>query len=246
MDRFAATKNHSERTDPVRLAIIPARGGSKRIPRKNIRPLAGLPAIAWPIRAALASEKFETVVVTTDDEEIAEVARQYGADVPFLRPKNLSGDFTGTRQVIRHAISELGAETGYTCCIYPTAVLVSPADLRDAVGAHEVAGVSVISVSALDRRLWRGFAAESGRLRRLFPEFAGTRSQDLPELFVDAGQFYVASNEHWLDTGLSLAEGAIPHALPIERAIDIDTEEDWQALECVFSKRVEGINLLSE
>ena len=165
----------------MRLAIIPARGGSKRIPRKNIRNLAGLPAIAWPIRSALAAGRFEMVVVSTDDEEIAEVARQHGATVPFLRPAHLSDDVTGTRQVIQHAIAELGSTSGYSCCIYPTAVLVTPEDLQEAVNAHQRFGTSVVSVTALDRRLWRGFAADQGRLRRLFPEFAGTRSQDLPD-----------------------------------------------------------------
>lgn len=230
----------------MRLAIIPARGGSKRIPRKNIRHVAGLPAIAWPIRAAIASDRFDMVVVSTDDQEIAEVARQQGATVPFLRPPHLSDDMTGTRQVIRHAIMELGAAPGYSCCIYPTAVLVTPEDLQEAVSAHEIEDTSVVSVTALDRRMWRGFAADNGRLRRLFPEFAGTRSQDLPELYLDAGQFYVASNEHWLNPERSLAEGAVPHVLPGHRAIDVDTEEDWEALERSFRKLAENTNTGSE
>lgn len=230
----------------MRLAIIPARGGSKRIPRKNIRHVVGLPAIVWPIRAALASGRFDMVVVSTDDAEIAEIARQHGANVPFLRPESLSDDQTGTRQVIRHAISELGATTGYSCCLYPTAVLITAADLQAAVKAHETEGASVVSVTALDRRMWRSFAADAGRLRRLFPEFAGTRSQDLPELYIDAGQFYVASNKHWLDAGRSLAEGAVPHVLPAERAIDVDTEEDWEALERSFRKLFEHQDPRSE
>jgi len=198
--------------------------------------MAGRPAIAWPIEAARASGSFDRVVVSTDDAEIAEVAERFGAEVPFMRPPHLADDQTGTRQVIAHAIEALGAGHGHTCCLYPTAVLVSPADLQAAVTLLATAGTSraVVSVAPVDNRLWRAFGAPEGRLKRLFPEHAATRSQDLPPLYVDAGQFYLASNEHWLRQARSLVEDGVPFVLPTQRAIDVDTEEDWRELERVF------------
>lgn len=220
----------------MRIAIIPARGGSKRVPRKNIRPLAGRPAISWPIEAALVSGSFDRIVVSTDDAEIAEIARHFGAEVPFVRPPHLANDQAGTRQVIIHALEELGAAEGQTCCIYPTAVLVSPADLRAAAHVLDTPGHTgaVVSVSKIDSRLWRAFEAKDGRVHRLFPDHAATRSQDLPALYIDAGQFYIASNQHWLQTSRSLVDNGVPYVLPAHRAIDVDSEEDWQELARVF------------
>lgn len=222
----------------MRLAILPARGGSKRIPRKNIRPLAGKPAIAWPIEAAVASGIFDTVVVSTDNEEIADVARQHGAEAPFVRPPHLADDQATTRQVITHAIEQLGSPAGITFCIYPTAVLITAEDIRTAASLFEASdgANSVVSVASVDPRLWRAFAAPNLHLERLFPQHATTRSQDLPALFVDAGQFYVASNSHWLSSDRSLVQNGIPFVLPPERAIDVDTEADWQRLATAFQE----------
>lgn len=194
--------------------------------------------MAWTIEAAIASNYFERIVVSTDDSEIAKIAKRFGAEVPFVRPPSLSDDQASTRQVISHALEELGAEDGQACCIYPTAVLVSPEDLRAAAELLETSGGvgTVVSVFKVDSRLWRAFGEQDGRLRRLFPEFATTRSQDLPPLYMDAGQFYMASNERWLQTSQSLVENGVPYVLPAHRAIDVDTEEDWQELERVFQQ----------
>ncbi|UVO19521.1 pseudaminic acid cytidylyltransferase [Stutzerimonas stutzeri] len=223
----------------MKLAIIPARGGSKRIPRKNIKLFCGKPMIAWTIEAALQSGCFDQVVVSTDDAEIAEVARQHGADVPFMRPTELSDDHTGTIPVIRHAI-EWFIQQGHTveqaCCLYATAPFVTVEDLNR--GMQVLQGndcdyaFSVTSYAFPIQRALR--INERGRVEMVNPEHFNTRSQDLEEAFHDAGQFYWGRADAWLQGKQIFSPDALPVLLPRHRVQDIDTPEDWARAEWLF------------
>lgn len=225
------------------LAVIPARGGSKRIPRKNIRPFAGNPMIAFAIDAALASGQFDHVVVSTDDDEIADIARERGAEVPFLRPAELSDDFTPTVPVIAHAIgacTELGMATELVCCIYPGVPLIDPADLTAArerlvaSGAHYAFPVAPFP-AAIQRALRRD--GETGTTRPFNPEYVNTRTQDLEPAYFDAGQFYWGHRQAWLD-GLNIHANGTTIVLPEWRVVDIDTPEDWTRAELLYQALV--------
>jgi N-acylneuraminate cytidylyltransferase len=209
------------------VAILPARGGSKRIPRKNIRPFLGRPAIAWPIAAAKASDLFDRIVVTTDDAEIAEVARAEGADVPFLRDAALSDDHAGTTEVIRDAVTRLGlAPLVPVCCIYPTALFITPGDLADGAARLDAARW-VLCVGRYDTPIDRAYRqAEGGFVPRDRSKME-LRSQDLEPAFYDVGQFYWAKAGTWADPEARIWDGADAVTLPPERAVDIDTPEDW-------------------
>ncbi len=223
----------------MKLAIIPARGGSKRIPRKNIKLFCGKPMIAWSIEAALRSGCFDQVVVSTDDAEIAEAARQHGADVPFMRPTELSDDHTGTIPVIRHAI-EWFIQQGHTveqaCCLYATAPFVTVEDLNR--GMQVLQGndcdyaFSVTSYAFPIQRALR--INERGRVEMVNPEHFNSRSQDLEEAFHDAGQFYWGRADAWLQGKQIFSPDALPVLLPRHRVQDIDTPEDWARAEWLF------------
>ena len=217
------------------MAILPARGGSKRIPRKNIRPFAGRPMIAWPIAAARESGLYTRVIVSTDDDEIAEIARAEGAEVPFRRPPALSGDHTGTLPVIAHAVEALGA-TGPVTCIYPSAPFVQPSDL---IRAHDLLseGVEyVVPVASFGHPIERALRQTAdGMLTMDDPERARTRTQDLPPAYHDAGQFYIGPAETFLAGRPILASRTRGFVLPRWRVVDIDTEEDWQQAELLFA-----------
>ena len=216
-----------------RVAIIPARGGSKRIPRKNIRPFAGKPMIAWPIQAALQSGLFDRVIVSTDDEEIAAIAREYGADVPFMRPAELSDDFTATIPVIAHAIralQEQGQVISTACCIYATTPFIHIEDLS---GAHELFNQSdahyCFTVTEFASPIFRGFSVDdAGSVAMFWPENFNKRSQDLPAAYHDAGQFYWGKAEAWLNGDLIFAEHSRAFVIPRWRVQDIDTPDDWE------------------
>jgi len=223
----------------MRVAIIPARGGSKRIPRKNIKEFCGKPMIAWSIEAAKASGCFEKIIVSTDDEEIADIAREWGAEVPFMRPAELSDDFTSTIPVIRHAIKWLNNhdhDVAYACCIYATAPFVSAEDLNtgweliDRTG-HNYA-FSVTSYAFPIQRAVR--ITEQGQVAMFYPEHFMTRSQDLDEAWHDAGQFYWGGAEVWCEERAIFGEGSVPVKLPRHRVQDIDTPEDWTRAEWLF------------
>ncbi|MFW3616933.1 pseudaminic acid cytidylyltransferase [Billgrantia antri] len=221
------------------VAIIPARGGSKRIPRKNIRDFVGKPTIAWSIEAALTSGCFERVIVSTDDDEIASVASEYGAEVPFRRPAALSDDHTGTVPVIAHAIDWLArhAETpSNVCCIYATAPFVQAADLRRGLATLEAEGgdyaFSVTSYAFPIQRALR--ITPAGRVEMFHPEHFNTRSQDLEEAYHDAGQFYWGRASAWLEGKVLFGLHAAPVLLPRHRVQDIDTLEDWERAEWLF------------
>jgi pseudaminic acid cytidylyltransferase len=222
----------------MRIAVIPARGGSKRIPRKNIKLFHGKPMIAYAINAALASKMFDRVIVSTDDDEIAKVAQAFGAEVPFIRPLELADDHTPTVPVIAHAITEcqnMGWEVKEACCIYPGVPFISMTDL---CAAHE----QLLSSSAQYVFPVTGFPSPIQRaLRRLpggavkpfQPEHASTRTQDLEPCYFDVGQFYWGRKQAWLD-GLNIHQNGTAIVIPEWRVVDIDTLSDWERAELVF------------
>ncbi|ARQ74454.1 pseudaminic acid cytidylyltransferase [Pseudomonas fragi] len=223
----------------MKLAIIPARGGSKRIARKNIKLFCAKPMIAWSIEAALQSGCFDQVIVSTDDQEIAEVARQYGATVPFMRPAELSDDHTGTVPVIQHAIEWVNAQgqpVEQACCLYATAPLVSAEDINrglDILNATQSDyAFSVTSYAFPIQRAIR--LNDEGRVQMFNPEHFNTRSQDLEEAFHDAGQFYWGTADAWLKGRMIFGAGSVPVPLPRHRVQDIDTPEDWVRAEWLF------------
>lgn len=227
----------------MKLAVIPARGGSKRIPRKNIKPFCGKPVIIWSIEAAIYSGCFDRIIVSTDDEEIADVARTHGAEVPFMRPSELSDDHTGTTPVIAHAI-EWQCKNGITplaaCCIYATAPFLRAEDLRRGLEDLKKTGADyVFSVTRYEFPVQRAIRiANSGRVEMLFPENFNTRSQELEETYHDAAQFYWGRAQAWLDGERIFSEMAIPLVLPRHRVQDIDTQEDWERAEWMFKSMV--------
>jgi len=219
------------------VAIIPARGGSKRIPRKNLKPFDGVPMIVRSIRTALDSGLFEQVVVSTDDAEIADVARANGAHVPFMRPAELADDFTGTAAVIVHALQQLPAFE-YACCVYATAPLLQARFLRQGVELLERHPDKSFAFSVTDF----GFPVQraltldgQGALTALYPEFRNTRSQDLPAAFQDAGQFYWGRREAWLGSEVLYSPASLPVILPRHLVQDIDTAEDWKRAEYLYA-----------
>lgn len=223
----------------MKLAIIPARGGSKRIPRKNIKPFCGKPMIAWSIEAALQSACFDRVIVTTDDDEIASVARQHGAEVPFVRPAELSDDHTGTIPVIRHTIdwcNQQGYSVRQACCLYATAPFVTAEDLGRGLAILQSSSCDyAFSVTSYPFPIQRAIRINrDGRVEMFNPEHFNTRSQDLEEAFHDAGQFYWGRAEAWLQGKPIFCPDALPVALPRHRVQDIDTEEDWVRAEWLF------------
>ncbi len=220
------------------IAIIPARGGSKRIPRKNIKDFFGKPLIAYSIQAALDSKLFDKVVVSTDDEEIAEVAKKLGADVPFLRPQNLSDDFTGTDAVVDHALDyfhKKNEKFDFMCTIYATAPLLKKEFLIEGFEKlNKSDAVHSFSVSSMPFPIQRSFKVnDSGRCEMFMPEHYQTRSQDLEESYQDAGQFYWTKCNSNSDKILFDTD-SIPIVLPRHFVQDIDTLEDWKHAEYMY------------
>lgn len=223
----------------MKLAVIPARGGSKRIPRKNIKMFCGKPMIAWSIEAALQSGCFDKVIVSTDDEEIAEVARQYGASVPFMRPAELSDDYTGTIPVIRQAIewcNANGFDAQQVCCLYATAPFISPEDLRRGLGILEQTGCQyAFSATSYAFPIQRAIRLTgTGHVEMFNAEHFNTRSQDLEESYHDAGQFYWGLASAWLQEKMIFSPESSAVLLPRHRVQDIDTPEDWIRAEWLY------------
>ncbi|MEY8098721.1 pseudaminic acid cytidylyltransferase [Falsihalocynthiibacter sp. S25ZX9] len=220
------------------IAILPARGGSKRIPRKNILDFHGKPAIGWPIQAAQQSACFDRVIVTTDDAEIARVSQTHGAEVPFLRDSTLADDFTGTTDVIRDAVEKLNLPPKtLVCCIYPTALFLSGDDLargKDQLTEDVDWVLSLGEYATPIDRAYRMIDATE-RVAARHPEKMPMRSQDLEPAYFDAGQFYWARAETWLDKNARVWDGAASVILPPERCIDIDTPTDWRRAEHQFA-----------
>ncbi|GAB3459591.1 pseudaminic acid cytidylyltransferase [Massilia terrae] len=224
----------------MKLAVIPARGGSKRIPRKNIKQFAGKPMIAWSIEAALRSDCFDRVIVSTDDAEIADVARHHGAEVPFIRPANLADDHTGTIPVVAHAVqwqANHGPAVDAVCCIYATAPFVQPADLRQGLEVLQRSGTAyAFSVTSFAFPIQRALRIGADKRVEMFqPEHFNSRSQDLEEAWHDAGQFYWGRAEAWLAGKQLFGRDAAPVVLPRYRVQDIDTPEDWERAEWMFT-----------
>ncbi|WP_028492441.1 pseudaminic acid cytidylyltransferase [Thioalkalivibrio sp. ALE19] len=223
----------------MKVAIIPARGGSKRIPRKNVGSFCGKPMIAWSIEAARASGCFDRVIVSTDDDGIAVVAEQHDAEVPFRRPADLADDHTGTVPVIAHAIEWLqarGEDPQTVCCLYATAPFVRSDDIRRGQEALEASNAEyALSVTSYAFPIQRALRmTDAGRLVMFHPEYANTRSQDLEEAWHDAGQFYWGRSAAWLSGVPIMNSDSIPIVLPRERVQDIDTPEDWRRAEWLF------------
>ncbi|PKM17366.1 MAG: pseudaminic acid cytidylyltransferase [Gammaproteobacteria bacterium HGW-Gammaproteobacteria-15] len=224
----------------MRVAIIPARGGSKRIPRKNINTFCGQPMLAYPIQAALNSGVVDKVVVSTDDAEIAAIARHYGAETPFMRKPELADDFTGTTDVIRNAITELqqlGWPLSSCACIYATTPLLDSARIAAAYQLLLSNQADYVFTAArfsfpIQRALLQ---TPQGGVVPFDPASIMRRSQDLAETFHDAGQLYWATADTWLDTGKAVfSTGSRMLLLPAHLVQDIDTVEDWQRAELLY------------
>ena len=218
-----------------RIAIIPARGGSKRIPRKNIKHFCGKPILAYSIDAALNSKLFDEVMVSTDDEEIADVATQYGASVPFLRSAETANDFAILKDVLNEVIAmyaDIGKTFEEVCCILPTAPLV---ETNDILKSHEILKnekcESVVPVVKYSYTIFRSLKIENGRLVMNWPENYPKRSQDLPDTYHDAGLFYWYNKSYFEEKSVSFGANACPYILPEEKVQDIDTEDDWRIAE---------------
>lgn len=223
----------------MNIAIIPARGGSKRIPRKNIKPFAGKPMIAHSIFAARASGLFERVIVSTDDEEIAHVSREFGAEVPFMRPAELANDFAGTDAVLLHALTwlkEKGELPAAFCCIYATAPFVQSDYLRQGLEAlRREEATTAFSVTTFAYSIFRALrTTANGRLQMIWPENRDRRSQDLGEACHDAGQFYWADTGKYLEARRLFSRDAVPVVIPRHLVQDIDTPEDWETAERMY------------
>lgn len=211
------------------ICIIPARGGSKRIPRKNIVPFNGKPLIAWSIETALQSKVFSKVIVTTDDDEIANIAKKYGAEIPFMRATELANDFATTAEVITDALTKL-EHTDHVCCLYPTAPLIKTDDFHSAYSKLiETNADCIITVTEYDFHPLRAFEVkQDGKLDFKWPENALTRSQDMPNLLHDAGAFYFFKTSEFMKQNKIVMEHTISHQIERSRAVDIDTPEDLE------------------
>ena len=223
----------------MKIAVIPARGGSKRIPRKNIKNFCGKPMIAWSIAAAKQCGLFEHIIVSTDDAEITSVALQYGAEVPFMRPAELSNDFVGTGAVVKHAtqwtLENLGS-VEFVCTLYATAPFVRPKDLRAGfemlINQEKDIAFTVTSFPFPIQRAIR--INDRGEISMFQPEHLMTRSQDLEPAYHDAGQFYWARTHAVLNEVPAFSKAAAALILPRLQVQDIDTEEDWERAELMF------------
>lgn len=220
----------------MKVAVIPARGGSKRIPRKNVRQFSGMPMIAHSIECAKASRLFDRIIVSTDDDEIALVSGKYGAEVPFRRSPELSDDNTGIIDVIADAtrrVAAEGATMSAVCCILATAPFLSAADLREGWRTMEDGDWSyVFAATTFAYPIFRSFESmPAGGVKMFFPEHFTTRSQDLPEALHDAGQFYWGRPDAWLAKERIFSERSATVVIPRWRVQDIDSEEDWTRAE---------------
>ena len=221
------------------IAIITARGGSKRIPKKNIRDFCGQPIIAYSIKAALESGMFSEVMVSTDSEEIAEIARQYGANVPFMRSEKTSDDYATTADVILEVLDrykEMGKNFEYVCCIYPTAPFVTAEKLISAMELmQEKKPIEVMPIVAFSYPPQRSYViGEDGLIAYKYPKYMTTRSQDLEKQYHDAGQFYIYHTEQYLACDGKVASGVMPIIVSDLEVQDIDNEDDWKIAELKY------------
>ncbi|MEA1989466.1 MAG: pseudaminic acid cytidylyltransferase [Pseudomonadota bacterium] len=223
----------------MKLCVIPARGGSKRIPRKNVKSFNGKPMIAYSIQAAIHSGCFDKVIVSTDDLEIAEIAKQYGAEVPFMRPEELSNDYAGTLPVIKHAIEwfdNVGDSPTQVCCLYATAPFVTVGNLQKAYQQlQDTQAEYCFTVTSFPFPIQRAIKLSAqNRVEMFYPEYFSTRSQDLEEAFHDAGQFYWGTAEAFKMEKAIFSGVASPYLLQRHLVQDIDTPEDFQRAELMY------------
>ena len=224
----------------MNLCIIPARGGSKRIPKKNIKHFHGKPIISYSIAAAIDSKVFDKVIVSTDDDEIKIVSESCGADVPFLRPNEISDDYTGTTEVIAHAVQwsiNAGFKPEYVCCLHATAPFVIAEDIKMGYENLIASGADyAFAITKYNFPIQRALRLKNnGRLEMFEPANYSVRSQDLEQAWHDAGQFYWGKSSAWLDRKMIFSENACPVPLPSYRVQDIDTLDDWRRAEVLFA-----------
>ncbi len=221
-----------------KIAIITARGGSKRIPRKNIKEFCGKPILAYSIEAAGTSGLFDTVMVSTDDREIAELAREYGAEVPFFRSERTAGDFATTNDVLLEVLEEYekrGERYDLGCCIYPTAPFVTAAKLKDALGRLERSGAdTLIPVVAFSYPPQRAMVVREDRLVFEYPRYLDSRSQDLEPHYHDVGQFYLFYTEAFRRNGKLMVGNILPYVVSEMEVQDIDNQTDWEIAEIKY------------
>ena len=223
----------------MKVAVIPARGGSKRIPRKNIKDFCGKPMIAWSIEVAKKSQLFDRIIVSTDDVEIAEIAKEWGAEIPFMRPPELADDYANTLAVMAHSLSQLsksGNEVNFACCLYATAPFVRSEDL---IAAYQLLingdWQYVFGATHFDFPIQRAISLNSsGEISMIQPEYAMTRSQDLPEALHDAGQFCWGKSKCFIQGTSPFSAYSSVQILPRYLVQDIDTPEDWINAELMF------------
>jgi len=230
----------------MNLCVIPARGGSKRIPRKNIREFCGKPMIAYAIVAAKSSNLFDEIIVSTDDSEIASLSKSLGVEVPFKRPDKLANDYAGTVEVVAHAIREcekvaLIAET--VCCIYPCVPLIQPEDIRRTLNLLESNAQAdyAFPVTEFPSAIQRGLKRNSqGLMSSFYPEYEQMRTQDLEPAYYDVGQFYWGYRSSWLNND-SIHNSGAGYVIPSWRVVDIDTNDDWKRAELLFKQMINGV-----
>jgi N-acylneuraminate cytidylyltransferase len=230
------------------IAVIPARGGSKRIPGKNIKDFCGQPIIAYSIQAAQKSDLFDRIIVSTDDEEIVKVSSHYGAEIPFIRPKELADDYTGTNAVVKHALEwfrDHGEPAQYACCIYATAPFIQVEYLKQGFDKLVSSGKDfVFSVTSFEFPIQRAVKINQDcEVEPFFPKHISSRSQDLEESYHDAGQFYWGQAEAYLNGKEPHTSKSLPVVLPRYLVQDIDTMEDWHKAEQIYRTiQAEGSN----
>ena len=222
-----------------KVAIIPARGGSKRIPNKNIKVFAGQPIISYSINAAKDSKLFDRIILSTDSKEIAEIGKSYGAEVPFMRPSELADDYTGTVDVLIHALNWLNVHDkfyNYFCCIYATAPFLNKVFINKAFDIlRENKAVSAFSVTSYPYPIFRALKIDTNnRVKMFWPEHLHSRSNDLSEAYHDAGQFYWCDTKKFLKEEIVFSSDSVPVILPRYLVQDIDTPEDWETAEKLF------------
>jgi len=223
----------------MKIAIIPARAGSKRIPRKNIRLFGGQPMISWSIKAAQDSGLFDEIIISTDDVEIADIAKDLGASVPFIRPEEISGDHTPIKEVVTHAIKAFTAENQepeLVCCIFATAPFIQQSDLISALDKVQDENTSFsFPIARFSASIQRAIKLDdAGHAGMFTPEAFNSRSQDLEPAYFDAGQFYWGRTQAWLQPHVMFSDISSPIVIPAFRVQDIDSEDDWTRAEYLF------------
>lgn len=220
------------------LAVITARGGSKALPRKNVLPLAGRPLILWTVEAALNARHVDRVIVSTDDGEIAAVARAAGAEVPFLRPAELATDTATSVDVLRHAVGECPGHA-HIVLLQPTSPLRTAADIDAAFELMQRTGsLSCASICEAEEKPWIMYLTDDeGRIVPLLPQRPGSRRQDFPPVYRLNGAIYLAQTKWFLSTGQLIGSGTLGYVMPLERSVDIDTRSDFDKAELILNAK---------